>query len=414
VELSPARREAQPEFDSGQRLLDEAGRDLYRRSADLAKMKASLEEAVGHFSRALSLHPGFAEAALGRAQAQTLLRRPSEAEKDFDRAVELLPDSAAPSLARGHLLLERYLDTISTADWRRDELPPDVDRWRAGALRDFKRARERGLEGESLLYLEASVAYAEDRLAEALERLDRLILQSPSKEEYLKLRGDVRGTMAAIAPRLQRDRVFESAIADYGRAIDLRANYHEAYRRRGELLWKTGRVEEAYADFEAGLRMDPNDSRALSDVGTYHQKTGRADLAEKFFDRAIAADATNFRAWGNRGTLKMARSDWAGARQDLEKSLQHNPNYLAATFNLAVCRARQGDADAALRQLTDIISKRDDFTLGIFTRGTLYFNLGRWAEALLDLELSVARDPQGFAPKGRPMIEECRRRIAQK
>ncbi len=413
-ELSPARRQAQPEFDAGQRLLDQARLDLYRRGADLSKMKSNLEEAVRRFTNAVGTHPAFAEAFLGRGHARALLRRPAEAEKDFDRAAALLPASAAAPLARGHLLLERYLDTLAMSDWRRDELPPEVDAWRALALRDFQRARELGLEGDALLYLEASMAYAEEKLAESLAILDRLIAQAPSKEEYPKLRGDVRGALAAKTPVFSRDLVVQAAIDDYGRALTLRANYHEAYRRRGELLWRIGRLDDAYSDFEAGLRMDPNDSRALSDVGTYHQRTGRADLAERFFERAIAADAGNFRAWGNRGVLKMSRKDLAGAREDLERSLKINPNYLAATFNLAVCRELQGETDAALRMLTDIVSRRDDFTRGLYARGSLLFKNRRWGEALLDLEQAVARDPRAYGAKGRPMIEECRRRIAQK
>jgi tetratricopeptide (TPR) repeat protein len=413
-EVPASRRAAQPDFDAGQWLLEQARLDFYRPGADLVKSKAALEEAIGRFTKAVATHPAFAEAHLGRGQAQALLRRPGEAEKDFGRAAELLPASATGPLARGQLLLERYLEYRSTADWRRDEIPPEVDAWRSRAREDFRKARELGLEGDALLYLEASIAYVEEKLPEAVSILDTLIARASSKEEYPKLRGDVRGAQAAKASAEARFRLVREAIEDYGRALALRANYHEAYRRRGDLLWRIGRGEEAFADFQAGLRMDPNDSRALSDVGTFHQRAGRLDQAEGFFDRAIAADASNFRAWGNRGVLRMGRNDLAASRRDFEQALKANPQYLAAVFNLAVCREMQGETDPALAALSDILARRDDFTAAHYTRGVLYYKHARWGEALLDLETARSRDPAAYAAKAAPMIEDCRKRLARK
>src|SRR5207237_868629 len=138
-------------------------------------------------------------------------------------------------------------------------------------------------------------------------------------EEFHKIRADAHYLLADFATdRESFDSHSRKALEDYTRAIELRANYAEAHRFRGALLWKLRRSDEAQRDFEFLLVLNPADSQALSDLATHHLHAGRKDQALDLFDRAILADARNYRALTNRASLYHEHSRFAEAHRDLE------------------------------------------------------------------------------------------------
>ncbi len=54
-------------------------------------------------------------------------------------------------------------------------------------------------------------------------------------------------------------RQFNRAIADYTRAMELRANYAKAYGNRGVTYEKMGQRKKAIADYRQAVRIRPND-----------------------------------------------------------------------------------------------------------------------------------------------------------
>ena len=53
------------------------------------------------------------------------------------------------------------------------------------------------------------------------------------------------------------------AIGDFGEAIRLNPEAIEAYKHRGETLWKQGKRDAAIEDFRQALRLDSTDEDAL-------------------------------------------------------------------------------------------------------------------------------------------------------
>lgn len=95
-------------------------------------------------------------------------------------------------------------------------------------------------------------------------------------------------------------RRFNRAIADYTRAMELRANYADAYGNRGVTYEKMGRRKKAVADYRQAVRIRPNDpvgTVGLKRLGTAPSATlaapvranDRADCDNGSRDVAIAA-----------------------------------------------------------------------------------------------------------------------------
>lgn len=51
---------------------------------------------------------------------------------------------------------------------------------------------------------------------------------------------------------------FDEAIGDFRAAIEIKANYAEAYNMLGFSLRKSGKVDEAFQDYEKALQLKPN------------------------------------------------------------------------------------------------------------------------------------------------------------
>jgi serine/threonine-protein kinase len=400
-------------LDEGLRLLEESRLDLFRANADLEQTRLTLEKAEKRFDEALRQDPASGQALLARGQARERLLRPDEALADYANAIARMPSSPSAHLAHGRLLLERYLDEMVVASWQESGMPEELVQWRLRATEDFLKARALGASEGDLPYLEAVLAFTDEKPSRAIDRIALALQAAARPEEFLKLRGDVRMVQAQRNPDLREQRTLVlDAVADYSEALRLRANYLAALRMRGGAHWYSGRPDLALADFQAILRLHPRDSQALSDLGTYHQRSGRPEEALDYFDRAIAIDPRNYRAYSNRASIRLSQSRPAEAKTDAEQALKSRPHYLAAMNNLAAACYLLGEKNEALRRFDEILTQSPHLTRARSSRAVIHYEAGHWKEALQDLERAVSEDPS-LESRYRGWIENCRQRLAR-
>ena len=77
-----------------------------------------------------------------------------------------------------------------------------------------------------------------------------------------------------------RNGSYESAIADYNRAIELDPGFAEAHYDRGSSFYELGSYEEALADLTRAIDLNPNDARFYRQRSLVYLFTDRMDLAE--------------------------------------------------------------------------------------------------------------------------------------
>ncbi|MDX1532157.1 MAG: tetratricopeptide repeat protein [Rhodothermales bacterium] len=122
-------------------LLSACGRERAREAlaaGNVALNRLELDAASGHYTEALRLDPGLAEAHLKRGQIRWMQRRFEPAIEDLDRALALDPDLGWAHFFRGASLfaldrLEEALPALAFAA-ASDDLPP-ADRARAHRMR---------------------------------------------------------------------------------------------------------------------------------------------------------------------------------------------------------------------------------------------------------------------------------------
>jgi TolB-like protein/Tfp pilus assembly protein PilF len=177
-----------------------------------------------------------------------------------------------------------------------------------------------------------------------------------------------------------------ASLREYQRATELKPNDAGAHHWLGnDALAALGRFEEAIAEVKRAVELDPLSPVINTDLGTTFYYAHRYDESARQLRKTLEIDPTFFYAHFNLGIALQAKGDLSGAISEYEKAKQLSDN----TFVSALCaqaKAHAGDKDAALRMLSDLdkISQSRE-VLGYY-RALLYLSLNNRDEALHWLE----------------------------
>ncbi len=392
------REQIKPLVDRGRQIVEQASRDLYRPGADLVRTRAQLADAIAVLDEAEDLFDGDHEVPYWRARARALQLDWTGAIADYDLALERRPDFGAALLERGKIALSRAIEELLHMGW---QLGPTaearVDPWLEAGARDLRAALEAGgVENED--YAEALLAFAERRLPECIAACDRVIEAEPSREEPWRLRADARHFAAGDGPGATAQ--YEAAIADYDRAIALRANYYEALIMRGYERQIVGDFPGAREDYDRALALRPGDPLGLWFRAAWHLKqaegrdagrrrehleraidllgrgievrpdsfilrmnramalgnTGQLDAAVADVTRALELNPDHHHGWYLKGSIEAQQGDQdVEALVSLERALEINPGFASAWFNKGVIHRRRGEIDDAIDALRNAL-----------------------------------------------------------
>lgn len=116
-----------------------------------------------------------------------------------------------------------------------------------------------------------------------LEGYFEYIKQTQNFDEVVKYAGQY----YKEAYRLTDEKLFEAAIEQYSRAIDLLPTFYEALDNRAFVKMDLGRWEEAIADFELSLKIEPDTVLALFSIGECYFRLQNFPQAKVFFEQAL-------------------------------------------------------------------------------------------------------------------------------
>jgi tetratricopeptide (TPR) repeat protein len=130
-------------------------------------------------------------------------------------------------------------------------------------------------------------------LEEALQDLDRVIRQDPSRFEAYLVRADARSMNHDLTGALED--------------VDLYLSYfpesHEAYYRRGSILRSHGKYLDAIQSFNRALQMNHGSAAYYFARGMTYAATGTIRYAEKDMSMALDLDPLNGEIWFEKGKV---------------------------------------------------------------------------------------------------------------
>jgi tetratricopeptide (TPR) repeat protein len=153
---------------------------------------------------------------------------------------------------------------------------------------------------------------------------------------------------------------YDAALENYDSAIRWSPPYWEAHFNRAQVLTALGRVEEAVADYDRVLVLHPGHIETLINRGRLHFEMGRFAAAEDDATEALCLDAGNARAFCLRGLLAIARKELDAADRDLTAAIAADAGLADAWANRATVQFKMGRFDDALADIDQALTLRED------------------------------------------------------
>ncbi|KUN21335.1 hypothetical protein AQJ23_30890 [Streptomyces antibioticus] len=306
----------------------------------------------------------------GRAAAHALRGREwrhegeyGRALEEYDRAIELDPDTARAHYGRGLTLqLMGDFPAALTAFDRADALSPDTG-WIIA-----ERAETYRLAG---------------RVEEAVADFDRALALDPTDAGALTGRAVCRHALGR----------YDEALADFNRSLAIDEDLWTLVRR-ARLRRSRGEPEEAFADFDLAVSRAPDAAWVASERGDAYRLEGRYEDAVTELGRAVALNPDHASAWASRGEAlgQLGRAEEAQA--DLDRAIELRPGYAWALAMRSRAKLMNGDAAGHFADLEEAVAQAPDAIWIRLELGSEYLDAGRHEEALATLERCLEQEPE--------------------
>ena len=216
------------------------------------------------------------------------------------------------------------------------------------------------------------------RAAEALEKFKKLSQVSPGK-------GKEALYVAALSAWVDKDA--EGYVRGLNDIIKAYPQDKRAYADLGGYYRSMDKLPEAVSEFEKALAIDPQFGYALNLLAYTYTSMGEKDKAIETFKRYAAAHPGEANPLDSLGDLYFLYGEFDKARGQYQQALAIKPDF-PSTWKLAYLYAMDGDYEAALRWVDDMITRAQ--TDGMRADGHqwkgFYFSLmGRLNDALAEL-----------------------------
>jgi Flp pilus assembly protein TadD/2-polyprenyl-3-methyl-5-hydroxy-6-metoxy-1,4-benzoquinol methylase len=139
----------------------------------------------------------------------------------------------------------------------------------------------------------------------------------------------------------------------YRRAVTVAPRDTAAHCGLGLTLWQLGRHDDALASYRAALAIDPDHAETLVNLGIAREVDGALEEAEALYARALAVRPRDSDILNHLASVRLARSDGAGAIEMIRRSLavQETPRARKLFVELARRSDWSGGGDDEIRRI---------------------------------------------------------------
>ena len=183
---------------------------------------------------------------------------------------------------------------------------------------------------------------------------------------------------------------YKAAIEDYDEAVRIKPDCVVAYYNRGRTKDQLEQVSAAIEDYNIAIELEPAYTDAYNDRGVVKGKLGEYDAAIGDYDKAIDLNPNYAIAYNNRGMAKSVLKQHDAAIGDYDEAIDLKPNYADAYYNRGNARSALKQYDAAIADYDEAICLKSDYAMAYYNRGNAKTNLGRVSEAAQDFQTALA------------------------
>jgi len=234
-------------------------------------------------------------------------------------------------------------------------------------------------------YLKRGIAYGEKGLYDnAISDYNKAIEIDPGNANAYFERGIVYG---------KKD-LCDNAISDYNKAIEINPRYANAYVARGHFYIPEGLYDNAISDYNKAIEINPRYADAYLVRGiAYGVLKGLYDNAISDFNKAIEIDPGHAFAYFMRGHNYALKGLYDNAISDFNKAIEINPRYTDAYLKRELAYDAKGLYDNTISDFNKVIEIDPGYADAYFMRGIAYGKKGLYDNAISDFNKAIEINP---------------------
>ncbi len=178
-------------------------------------------------------------------------------------------------------------------------------------------------------------------------------------------------------------KMYDRAMADYNRAIQLKAD-HPTYNSRAKMFFEKNQDEKALLDYNVAIQKKPT-AEYYVNRGAAFAKLGRMDEAIQDFNKGLEMDPAWKVGYLNRSIMFQQRGDFQAALNDIDSYLKYDPYNADLWYEGGRCSRAINKITESIRYYDEAIRVNPKFGLAFLERGRTYQQLGNTAAANADL-----------------------------
>jgi len=211
--------------------------------------------------------------------------------------------------------------------------------------------------------------------------------------------------------------LYNNAIKDFSRAIEINPNYVDALINRGSAYAKLGRFNDALMDFNHALKFEKKDAELFNKRGEIYLQNNMFDQAIKDFTSAVVLNPMFSDAYLNRGRAYSEKGMPEEAMTDFNQAIKADSDHSFTFVDRAapglhvdddtgsnkeeadklnqqgLSELKSGKHQEAAELFTNAINLSPNDAEGYINRGRAYLKLGKTNEAMADFNQAVLFDP---------------------
>ena len=387
---------------------------------DLATQKIALEGQRQAIQKVLQLQPPFAEAHANLAHLLMESGAAASSLRQYEAAIRLRPALAAslrPAILHAHLVEADRLAKLGRPEAASEyhaaiKLDPNNASAHYGLgslLLALNNAKDAVPELQSAARLDPSLSDAALTLGLALYRSGhgeearqdwRRLAESPDPRVSEEAHGLLDRYLLTLLPgnKSAPRPLLNVSELEVQRCREQVRNYpHEsfAHNNLALALFHAKQKEEALQEVQTALKLDPDSIEAHTNLGMLLCDKDQGDAAADEYKRALALDSDNGAVHNNLGVVYFNRQQWKLAEYEFHKALEGNRSDPYAHHNLADTMLQEGRLAESIKECGKTLEYDSHFFAAYATRGLVEDKMGRTAQGLTDIKLTVqaADDP---------------------
>ena len=175
---------------------------------------------------------------------------------------------------------------------------------------------------------------------------------------------------------------FQSAVECDPKLVPAHLALAEAYGVRGN-------EAQTLASLERVLALDPKNAAALRHASTLYLRNEVNDKAVPLLERLVQADKTDVTARVDLAVAYAATGNREAAEREYREVLRLKPDSASALTGLGNLSLKAGEEEAGIALLSKAVSVEPNASEPRFLLGSAYNRLGRYEEAVRELEAAL-------------------------